>query len=166
MLLTLRGVPTIYSGDEQGFVGLGGDQASRQDMFASKVESYNEQPLLGTKSTTARANFDQTHPLYREIAKLARIRTSHAALTRGRQLIRFADDKPGLFALSRFDPTSGREMLLLYNTSNKRVRQNVRVETRSKRFDTLAGQCAAAASAPGTISVDLPAFGYAICNAR
>ena len=28
MLLTLRGVPTIYYGDEQGFVGDGGDQDS------------------------------------------------------------------------------------------------------------------------------------------
>ncbi len=166
MLLTLRGVPTIYSGDEQGFVGLGGDQAARQDMFASKVDSYNQQPLLGTKSTTAQASFNPQHPLYQEIAKLARIRTSHAALTRGLQLIRFADDKPGLFAVSRFDPANGREMLLLYNTSSKPVQQNVRVETRSQSFETLAGQCAATASAPGTVAVDLPAFGYAICNAR
>lgn len=166
MLLTLRGVPTIYSGDEQGFVGLGGDQAARQDMFASKVDSYNQQPLLGTRSTTAQANFNPRHPLYQEIAKLSRIRTGHAALTRGRQLIRFADDKPGLFAMSRFDPANGREMLLLYNTSNKPVAQNVRVETRSQRFVTLAGQCAATASAPGSVSVDLPPFGYAICNAR
>jgi glycosidase len=166
MLLTLRGVPTIYSGDEQGFVGLGGDQAARQDMFASKVDSYNQQPLLGTKSTTAQASFNPQHPLYQEIAKLARIRTSHAALTRGLQLIRFADDKPGLFAVSRFDPANGREMLLLYNTSNKAVQQNVRIETRSQSFETLAGQCAPAASAPGTVAVDLPAFGYAICNAR
>ena len=37
MLLTLRGVPTIYSGDEQGFAGDGGDQDAREDMFASKV---------------------------------------------------------------------------------------------------------------------------------
>ena len=42
----LRGVPVIYYGDEQGFVGRGGDQASRQDMFASQVASYNEQPWL------------------------------------------------------------------------------------------------------------------------
>ena len=53
MLLTLRGVPTIYSGDEQGFVGKGGDQDAREDMFASKVASYNEDKLLGTKATTA-----------------------------------------------------------------------------------------------------------------
>jgi glycosidase len=166
MLLTLRGVPTIYSGDEQGFVGKGGDQDARQDMFASRVANYNEDKLLGTSATTAQANFNPDHPLYREIAQLARIRTSHRALTRGRQVVRYSQDKPGLFAIARFDPASGREMLLLFNTSTSPVRQNVRVETRSARFDTLAGSCPAAASAPGTVSVDLPPLGYAVCNAR
>jgi glycosidase len=166
MLLTLRGVPTIYSGDEQGFVGKGGDQDARQDMFASRVATYNEDKLLGTSATTAQANFNPDHPLYREIAQLARIRTSHRALTRGRQVVRYSQDKPGLFAAARFDPASGREMLLLFNTSTSPVRQNVRVETRSARFDTLAGSCPATASAPGTVSIELPPLGYAVCNAR
>src|SRR3546814_8208083 len=39
MLLTLRGVPVLYSGDEQGFTGDGGDQDAREDMFPSKVRS-------------------------------------------------------------------------------------------------------------------------------
>lgn len=166
MMLSLRGVPTIYYGDEQGFVGKGGDQDSRQDMFPSKVASYNEDKLLGTGSTTAQSNFNPDHPLYREIAQLARIRTSHRALTRGRQLIRYSQDKPGLFAVSRFDPASGGEMLLLFNTSNEPVRQNVAVETRSMRFETLAGSCPAAASAPGSVAIDLPPLGFAVCNAR
>ena len=166
MLLTLRGVPTIYSGDEQGFVGKGGDQDARQDMFASKVASYNEDALLGTRSTTAQANFDTDHPLYKEIAELARIRTSHPALTRGLQLVRYSSDKPGLFALSRFDPVSGREMLLLFNTSNTPLQQNVRVETRSKEFEVLAGACPLNAQAPGSVQVELPALGYSVCYAR
>jgi glycosidase len=166
MLLTLRGVPTIYSGDEQGFVGKGGDQDARQDMFASQVASYNEDRLLGTQSTTAQANFKPDHPLYRQIANLARIRTSHPALTRGLQLVRFASDKPGLFALSRFEPGSEREMLLLFNTSTAPLRQHVRVETRSKRFETLAGACPLDADAPGTVTIELPALSYAVCNAR
>jgi glycosidase len=166
MLLTLRGVPTIYSGDEQGFVGKGGDQAARQDMFASKVASYNDEPLLGTKSTTAQQNFDTNHPLYREIASLANIRTSHPALTRGLQVIRYSSDKPGLFAVSRFDPASGREMLLLFNSSTEPVQQNVRVETRSTEFEVLAGMCPLKAQAPGSVGVEVPALGYAVCYAR
>ena len=166
MLLTLRGVPTIYYGDEQGFVGKGGDQASRQDMFASKVTTYNDERLLGSSSTTAQANFNANNPLYREIAQLSRIRTSHAALTRGLQLVRYASDKPGLFALSRFDPASGREMLLLFNTSASAIRQHVRVDVRSARFDALAGACPSVADAPGTVTADLPALSYAVCYAR
>lgn len=166
MLLTLRGVPTIYSGDEQGFVGKGGDQDARQDMFASKVATYNEDKLLGTTSTTAQANFNPQHPLYREIAELARIRTSHRALTRGLQTVRYSTDKPGLFAVSRFEPGTGREMLLLFNTSTSPIRQNVRVETRSSRFETLAGSCPQAASAPGSVAVELPPLGFSVCNAR
>lgn len=166
MLLTLRGVPTIYYGDEQGFVGKGGDQDARQDMFPSQVASYNEDKLLGTRSTTARANFDPQHPLYREIAELARIRTSHPALTRGLQVVRYAQDKPGLFAVSRFDPVTGREMVLMFNTSTEPVHQHVRVETRSHEFEVLMGICPVKADAPGTITADLPALGFSVCNAR
>jgi neopullulanase len=167
MLLTLRGVPTIYFGDEQGFAGKrGGDQNARQDMFPSQVASYNEDKLIGTNATTAQANFDVNHPLYREIAQLARIRTSHRALTRGRQVIRYSQDKPGLFAVSRFDPEAGREMLLLFNTSATPIEQNVQVETKSTQFTALAGACPATAQAPGSVRISLPAFGYAVCDAR
>lgn len=167
MLLTLRGVPTIYYGDEQGFAGKeNGDQNARQDMFPSKVASYNEDSLIGTRSTTAEANFDTNHPLYREIAELAHIRTTHPALTRGLQLIRYSSDAPGLFAVSRFEPGSGREMLLLFNTSTEPLRQNVRVETRSREFEVLAGSCPLRAQAPGSVEVEVPALGFAVCNAR
>jgi glycosidase len=166
MLLTLRGVPTIYSGDEQGFAGKGGDQDARQDTFASKVATYNAEALIGSNATTATDNFDRQQPLYREISGLARIRTSHRALTRGLQLIRYASDKPGLFAVSRFDPDNGREMLLLFNTSTAPIHQNVRVETRSTRFEALAGACPDNAVAPGAVTVNLPPLGYAVCDAH
>ena len=167
MLLTLRGVPTIYSGDEQGFAGTGGDQDARQDMFASKVASYNADPLIGTTATTATANFDEHHPLFREIAALARLRTAHPALTRGRQVVRYAGDEPGLFAVSRFDPATGGEYLIAFNTAATPLDASVLVETRSTDFTTLAGAgCAASASAPGSLHLTLAPFGYAVCAAK
>ena len=81
-------------------------------------------------------------------------------------MIRYSQDKPGLFAVSRFDPGSDREMLLVFNTSNVALKQNVVVETRSLAFDTLAGTCPASASAPGSAAIELPPLGYAVCNAR
>ncbi len=166
MLLTLRGVPTIYSGDEQGFVSDEGDQGAREDMFPSKVASYNDNKLLGTIRTTAVANFDTGHPLYRLIASLAKIRTDTPALRRGRLLVRSVSQKPGLFAASRFDPQSGKEVLLLFNTSATPITGNVTVETTSLSFKALAGPCAPQASAPGSVKVDLSAFDYAICAAK
>jgi glycosidase len=165
LLLTLRGVPTIYSGDEQGFAGLGGDMDAREDMFASHVAAFNALPLVGTTHTTASDSFDPRHPIYRAIARLAAIRTAAPALRRGGQVVRFASDKPGLFAVSRFDPVTGDEIVLAFNTSTAPVRANIEVATGSAAFTALAGACPGAVRAPGTIAVDLPALGFAICAA-
>ena len=166
MMMTLRGVPTIYSGDEQGFVGKGGDQDARQDMFASKVASYNDQPLLGTTRTTAVANFEPSHPLYMAISDLAKLRSATPALRRGRQVTRAAGDKPGLFAVSRFDPVTGQEVLIAFNTSTATIDANVQVEVGSLRFKGLAGVCQPAASAPGSVRVKLAPLAYAVCAAE
>ncbi len=98
MMFLLRGVPVVYYGDEQGFVGHGIDQDSRQDLFASRVASYNDQSLLGTATTTAVANFNRQHPLYAQIAGLAKLRQEQPALRRGRQIVRAHGKTPGLFA--------------------------------------------------------------------
>jgi neopullulanase len=163
MLLTLRGVPVIYYGDEQGFISDGNDQQAREDMFASQVASYNDNDLVGSNATTAQANFDASHPLYRQIAALSAIRRSTPALTSGKTVVRTYSDGPGLLAVSRFDPVTGREVLLVFNTANKAVTGAVATETASSRFAPLAGQCPQLASAPGSVVITLPPLGYAVC---
>ena len=166
MLLTLRGVPTIYSGDEQGFVGKGGDQDSREDMFASKVATYNDNRLLGTAKTTATDSYDTAHPLYRAISTLAKLRAELPALRRGKQVLRADGNKPGLFAVSRFDPETGREVVLAFNTATAPVSAQILVETRSTDFVARHGDCAPKASAPGSLSVTVPPLDYVICTAQ
>ncbi len=166
MLLTLRGVPTIYYGDEQGFAGTGNDQQARQDMFASKVAEYNADRLVGTQATTAADNFNADHPLYRAIATLAKVRRDTPALSRGATILRSGSDKPGLFAVSRIDPDTGREVLVAFNTSAAPLSGNVAVDPASGGFTSLAGTCPAAPQAPGSLALSLPAFGYAVCAAN
>lgn len=166
LLLLLRGVPTVYYGDEQGFAGYGNDQAARQDMFPSRTASYNNQPLLGTTATTAVSNFDTAHPLYRLIQQLAAARAGSDALQRGRQVPRHSEPKPGLFAVSRFSPTTGKEVLLAFNTSAEPLEANVVIERSSRQFHSLVGACAAIVREPGSYRVKLPAFGFVACAAE
>jgi glycosidase len=163
MMFALRGVPVVYAGDEQGFVGDGGDQDAREDMFQSKVASYNDNALLGTRATTAQSNFDREHPLYREIAKLAALRSGHAALRRGAQIVRNYGDEPGLFAVSRIDPETQDEIVIAFNTSAAALEANVEVSPRTRSFRVLSGACAPTPRVPGSYRVALEPFGYVMC---
>ena len=164
MMLSLRGAPVIYYGDEQGFVGDGHDQQAREDMFPSKTAEYNDNALIGTHATTADSNFDENHPLYRLIAELSAVRRAHPALTRGKQVIRHYEQTPGIFAVSRFDPDTGAEYALVFNTTNTARTANVTIGYDARGFETLAGNCPARVTAPGSAAFNLPAFGWALCR--
>jgi len=165
MLLTLRGVPVLYYGDEQGFLGDGGDSSARQDMFATRVASYAREPRLAAASGAA-DHFDVSHPLYLAISELAHLRLAHPALLSGRQQTRAAGAAPGLFAVSRFDPADGHEIVLAFNTAPQPIDTVIRVDAHSQRFRALHGECAAASAAPGSYRVRLPPLAYLICEAE
>ena len=119
-----------------------------------------------TAATTAQDNYNPQHPLYRLIAELSAIRRATPALTSGRSLVRRFSDKPGLFVVSRFDPETGREVLLAFNTANTMQSARVSVAARSRSFSPLAGQCSPSADAPGSYIVTLPPLGFAWCAAK
>ncbi|MBO4209277.1 pullulanase-type alpha-1,6-glucosidase [Micromonospora echinofusca] len=148
MFLT-RGQPVVYSGDEQGFTGPGGDKDARQDMFASKVPDYLDDDLLGTDRTHASDQYDRSHPLYRTIADLGALRKAHPALRDGVQVTRYAADGAGVFAFSRIDPVSRTEYLVAVN--NAATAQTVTVDTWSAGA-TFAGIYGGAAT--GTAGAD------------
>jgi glycosidase len=130
MYLT-RGQPVVYYGDEQGFVGDGGDQDAREDMFPSRVATYNDNDLIGTDATTAEANFDPDHPLYQHIADLAQLRSEHPTLADGAQIHRFASDEPGIYAFSRI--SAGENVEYVVATNNADTAKSVGVQTFAPR---------------------------------
>ena len=132
MMFFSRGVPVIYYGDEQGFVGDGGDQASRQDMMPSLVASYNDDDLLATDKTTADDNFDVNHQFYQTFAKYAQLYQQYPALRFGEQAVVYSQAKPGVFAITRqLKATSKREeqnLLVVFNTADKAQHLDVLTE--------------------------------------
>ncbi|MBY0431157.1 MAG: hypothetical protein K2Q10_08165, partial [Rhodospirillales bacterium] len=78
-LLTL-GIPCLYYGTEQGFDGWGdNDRFLRECMFGGQ---------FGSLQSAGHHFFNEDHPTYREIARLAAVRHQHLALRRGRQYLR------------------------------------------------------------------------------
>ena len=112
-----RGNPVIYYGDEQGFNGDGGDQDAREDMFPSRVATYNDNNLIGTDETTAENNFDRDHPLFRTISRLAAVTKRYPALRNGAQQHRVASEGAGVYAFSRIDARKQIEYVVALNNS-------------------------------------------------
>jgi alpha-amylase len=132
-----RGNPVVYYGDEQGFVGDGGDQLARQDMFPSQVPEYNDDDLIGTDATTAESNFDTTHPLYRRIRRLARVTERYPALRDGQQQHRYSSGAAGIYAFSR---TDGREFVVALNNAESSASAAIPTYMRSTRWEKVFGR--------------------------
>ncbi|MGI5245994.1 pullulanase-type alpha-1,6-glucosidase [Dactylosporangium sp. CA-139066] len=165
MFLT-RGQPVVYSGDEQGFTGAGGDKDARQDMFPSKTADYLDDDLLGTDSTHAVANYDVNHPIYRTIASLAQLRERNPALRQGIQITRYADQN--VFAFSRIDPDQRVEYVVASNNGTGAKTVTIPTSMATTTFDQLyPGTGAIAASAgDGSLQLTIPALSTVVFKAR
>ncbi|WP_233624514.1 pullulanase-type alpha-1,6-glucosidase [Actinoplanes sp. ATCC 53533] len=165
MFLT-RGQPVVYSGDEQGFTGPGGDKDARQDMFASKSPDYLDDDLLGTDRTHAVANYETGHPLYRAIGALAALREANPALTNGLQITRYAADGPGVFATSRIDRKTRTEYVVASN--NATTPQTVTLDTwtpNASLAGLYGGAGTVATGADGKVTVTVPALSTVVYRA-
>ena len=161
-----RGVPTVYYGDEQGFVSDGWDRLARENMFPSQTDLYNDNDLIATDATTADSNFDTEHPLYLAIQSFAEIRTNEAALRRGDQITRLAHREDSLFVFSRIDYEAGTEIVVAINSEEEARDVNVAVDGRAMEFSSLLGGCESDVSAPGSYAVNIPALDVVVCKSE
>jgi glycosidase len=168
LMYLVRGNPVVYYGDEQGFVGDGGDQGARQDMFPSQVASYNDDDLIGTDATTAVSNFDTTHPLYRAIGELARLTQRHDALRDGAQIHRLSSAAAGVYAFSRLDRKHPHEYVVALNNSESSQTASVPTYMERGWFDRVYGTGAGSlrSDGAGRLTVQLPALSAVVYRAE
>ncbi len=164
IMMFSRGVPTIYYGDEQGFVGDGGDRGARETMFPAVAATYVDNDNVGSDVSPAVDNFDIAHPLYRAIADMAAVRSAHPTLRRGVQRERRSDSDAGFLAFSRIDADAGVEILVAVNADETARSMNVTVNGLSRTWSPLMGSCAASSPAAGSLTVEVPPLDVVVCR--
>jgi glycosidase len=163
LLFLARGQPVVYAGDEQGFAGAGDgtDRHARQSLFATQAPEYAEQALVTGEIAGAVDRYDTDAPLYRLIAELSALRSSHPALATGAQLERLVDGSS--YAFSRVDHDEKVEHLVVLNASAKAATLDVPTLTRGGAFSVLYGDAeAVTADAEGVVSVTVPPLSAAV----
>ncbi|TQJ49608.1 pullulanase-type alpha-1,6-glucosidase [Phycicoccus sp. SLBN-51] len=164
MYLT-RGQPVVYYGDEQGFMGAGGDKDARQDMFATKTQQYADEPVLGGPSGS-RDRYDTNAPLYQQISKLAKVRAANPGLTDGAQVHRYASDGPGIYAFSRVDRASGTEYLVVANNATTTKKATFSTYSDKQRFQPVYGAGEGVTSGKDSrVTVSVPALSVQVFKA-
>jgi pullulanase-type alpha-1,6-glucosidase len=165
MYLT-RGQPVTYYGDEQGFTGDGGDKDARQDMFASKVASYNDDTLIGSSRSTATDNFNTSQPIYSELAQLAKLRDANPALADGAQIPRYSSNQAGVFAVSRIDARQQVEYVVALNNATTAKTVGMDVFNADTNYSPIWGSGKGAKSTrDGRITVTVPPLSATVLKA-
>jgi glycosidase len=150
-LFTEDGIPCVYYGTEQGFSG-GNDPANREDLWWS--------------------GYDQQHPEYQWVRKLARIRRSYPALTHGDVKVRWASDRTatesdaGIFAFERSGGDAGGAFALVVLNTHAAQESSTQFNGAGMALDLPAGTSltnvldpneSVSTAADGTLVVSVPA---------
>ncbi|MFF0214856.1 pullulanase-type alpha-1,6-glucosidase [Streptomyces vinaceus] len=159
-----RGNPVVYSGDEQGFTGAGGDKDARQPLFGTRIADYLDDDQLGTERTHASDAYDPGHPLYQQISALSKLTKDHPALRDGVQSERFADGSVYAFARTdtRTDARSRTEYLVASNNAAEARTVELDAPAGAQYRTLYGGSALLRASAAGKLTVTVPALGSVV----
>jgi hypothetical protein len=166
ILYFARGIPILYYGDEQGFMGEPGFHESREDMFPSVTRVFNDNDLIGTDLTTADSNFDTKHPIYLYLKELGSVYRQHPALRHGDQHIRYYDEGEGIIAWSRIDPKERVEYLLVFNNSQTEKKAEIPVFSRETGWAHVAGRVRNLSGHQSSVSVTIPPLEFFVLKAE
>jgi glycosidase len=157
LLLTLRGIPQIYSGDEIGMPG-GDDPDNRRDFPGGF-------PGDARNAFTASGRTAEQQDVFAYVQSLLALRKSHAALRTGKQWHIGWDDT--YYAFLRALPEE--KLLIVYNNAPKTVELNIPVENTpletAQQLQTVFGNTSAEI-VTGKVRVSLPAQTLAVFSVR
>ena len=147
-LLTQRGIPEIYYGDEIGMTG-GDDPDNRHD-FPGGFPG-NAQDAFSSTGRTSEQN-----DIYNHVRKLTHLRQTDAELRRGKMTCMYVADKQFVYART----LAAKSSILAFNTDSNPITIDVprsEVPVRTGQLADALGSTASAEVSASTIQIMLPA---------
>jgi glycosidase len=158
ILLTLRGIPSVYYGDEYGLTG-GEDKEARQDLFPTQVKKWQSQHRIGGEPIGSASAFDTKNPMIETIKSLNQLRSKSPALFRGSQRTYFAKD--GTLAFGRYDAVTNSRFMVAFNSNSSAKNLKFDIDYQGTTWQSKLGN-AIISQNQRSISIDLPPFGWGI----
>ena len=84
-------------------------------------------------------NFDPSHPLYRELKRLAAVTRRHPTLRDGAQQDRISSSGPGVYAFSRIDRSRRREYVVALNNAEAPASASIPTYVRKGKWEKVYG---------------------------
>jgi hypothetical protein len=107
-------------------------------MFPTQVPEWQTEPRVGSPPIGNGSSFDVTNnPIELELKQLAALREAHSQLSLGWSIVRYA--KGGVAAISRVDPATKRELVVVLNNGNGSASVTFPTSTPSSRWSQLYG---------------------------
>jgi neopullulanase len=159
LLLTLRGVPQIYYGDEIAMTGAG-DPDNRHDFPGGF-------PGDARNAFTASGRTPEQQDVFAYVQSLLALRKTHPALRTGKQWHIGWDDN--YYAFLRESPQDKDKLLVVYNNAQKTLAINIPVDNTpletAHQLQSVFGN-STAELATGTIHISLPAQSVAVFSVQ
>lgn len=157
LILTLRGIPELYYGDELGMAG-GADPDNRHDFPGGWTEDQKN-------AFTLEGRTPQQQEIYSTVQKLLRLRREHPALSTGSLTNLFSDDSAYVFLRH----TQDERLLVVFNNAKESRTFSVPMldtpAAGASAFSPLYGQASAQISTKG-LTIDAPARSISIFSVQ